>query len=235
MRLAIMQPYFFPYLGYFSLIKHTDQFIAFDTVQFIRHGWIERNRILKPNEGWQYIKVPLAKHSRDILIKNVKIRKDEPWQDLIFRQLSHYKNTAPYYFEVIDFLRQTLSYNTESISQLNLYLLFNTCVYLGIPFNGSMLSEMNLNISPVDSPDEWALYICNALGASTYLNPPGAIEIFDKNKYDKAGVELNFLKVKIIPYNQRRPHFEQSLSIIDVMMFNNRKEINNMLDDIEIL
>jgi hypothetical protein len=58
MKLGIMQPYFFPYLGYFSLIKHTDRFILFDTVQFIRHGWIERNRILKQNEGWQYVQAP---------------------------------------------------------------------------------------------------------------------------------------------------------------------------------
>ena len=61
-KVAIMQPYFFPYLGYFSLIKHTDEFILFDPVQFIRHGWIERNRILKPENGWQYISVPLEKH-----------------------------------------------------------------------------------------------------------------------------------------------------------------------------
>lgn len=235
MRLAIMQPYFFPYIGYFALIKHTDQFIAFDTVQFIRHGWIERNRILKPNEGWQYIQVPLVKHSRDIIIKDVKIRVTEPWQDRILSQLVHYKKSAPYYSEVVNLLRQTLSCNTDSISQLNLHLLFNTCVYLGIPFNGHMLSGMSINIVPVNSPDEWALNICTALGASTYINPPGAMEIFDRNKYNKAGIELNFLKVKINTYNQRRPNFEASLSIIDVMMFNNPKEISVMLDDIEVL
>lgn len=92
MKLGIMQPYFFPYLGYFSLIKHTDRFILFDTVQFIRHGWIERNRILKPNEGWQYIQVPLIKDKgRDTVIKDVKIRNTENWQQKIIAQLQHYK------------------------------------------------------------------------------------------------------------------------------------------------
>ena len=235
MRLSIMQPYFFPYIGYFTIIKHSDQFISFDKVQFIRHGWIERNRILKPNEGWQYIQVPLVKHSRDIIIKDVKIRVAEPWQDRILRQLAHYKKFAPYYFEVVDLVRRTLAFNTDSISQLNLHLLYNTCSYLSIPFNGSMLSQININISSVYSKDEWALNICTALGASTYVNPPGAMEIFDRDKYKKAGIELKFLKVNISQYNQRRSHFEASLSIIDVMMFNNPKEINKILDDIEIL
>jgi hypothetical protein len=235
MKLAIMQPYFFPYIWYFALIKHTDRFIAFDTVQFIRHGWIERNRILKPNEGWQYIQVPLVKHSRNIIIKDVKIRVAEPWQDHILGQLAHYKKSAPYYFEVVDLMRQTLAYNTDNICQLNFHLLYNTCLYLGIPFNGSILSNININISPVYSKDEWALNICTALGVSTYVNPSGGIEIFDRNKYKKAGVEINFLKLNIIPYNQRRSCFEESLSIIDVMMFNHPKIINKMLDDIIIL
>ena len=73
MRLGIMQPYFFPYLGYFSLIKHADLFILFDTPQFIRHGWIERNRILKPDVGWMYVSVLLIKHELQTPIKDVKI------------------------------------------------------------------------------------------------------------------------------------------------------------------
>ena len=68
-----MQPYFFPYLGYISLLKHEDAFILFDTVQFIRHGWIERNRILKPNGGWQYIQIPLQKYHQNTVIKDIKI------------------------------------------------------------------------------------------------------------------------------------------------------------------
>lgn len=83
MKAAIMQPYFFPYLGYYSLIKHSDKWILFDVVQFIRHGWIERNRILKPGEGWQYVKVPLEKHNRSTLIKDIKIKNQEPWRELI--------------------------------------------------------------------------------------------------------------------------------------------------------
>ena len=91
MKVAIMQPYFFPYLGYFGLINHTEKFILFDTVQFIRHGWIERNRILKPMEDWQYIAVPLKKHSQKTLIKDIEINNSIDWKNKIFAQLTHYK------------------------------------------------------------------------------------------------------------------------------------------------
>ena len=97
MRLGIMQPYFMPYLGYFSLIKNTDEFILFDTVQFIRHGWIERNRILKPSGGWQYFQVPIIKENgRETVIKNVRINNSENWKSKILAQLQHYKKKAPY-------------------------------------------------------------------------------------------------------------------------------------------
>jgi hypothetical protein len=96
MRIAIMQPYFFPYLGYYSLIKESDKFILFDTVQYIRHGWITRNRVLKPIEGWQYIFVPLEKHGITTIINQVRIKNSENWKDKIIRQLEHYKKKHPF-------------------------------------------------------------------------------------------------------------------------------------------
>ena len=83
MKIAIMQPYFFPFLGYFGLIKNTDRWIVFDTPQFIRQGWMDRNRILKPKEGWQYIRVPVKKHTRDTPTKDIEIRNDENWVETI--------------------------------------------------------------------------------------------------------------------------------------------------------
>lgn len=235
MKLAIMQPYFLPYLGYFSLIKHSDRFILFDVVQFIRHGWIERNRILKPGEGWQYIQIPLAKHSRETKIEDVIIRVEEPWQDRIFRQLEHYKKIAPYYTEVISFLKNAFSYKTDNITDLNAHLLADACRYIGIAFNREIFSEMHLAIEDVAAPDEWALNICKSLTANTYINPPGGIELFNRNKYEQFGITLQFLKLKLSSYSQRREPFEEALSILDVMMFNTPREIFTMLDDFEIV
>lgn len=227
MRLGIMQPYFFPYLGYFSLIKNTDQWIIFDDVQFIRHGWIERNRVLKPAEGWQYISVPLQKHERYAKICEVKIR-EEDWKGKIFRQLEHYKK-APYYNEVIKLLQKSFDIETDSITKLNAHILQTICQYLGIAFNYQIYTAMDLAIEPVNDAGEWALHISKAMGASQYINPPGGIEIFDQSKFQAANINILFLAVELSAYPQRRKTFEAGLSIIDVMMFNDPSAINQML------
>lgn len=237
MKIGIMQPYFFPYLGYISLIKHTDEFMLFDPVQFIRHGWIERNRILKPTEGWQYIAVPLMKHSQETKIQDIKIDNNQQWREKIFAQLQHYKKKAPFYAQTIDVINAGLSQMTDSITQLNFNTLKATCEYLNIPFNCSIFSERHLDIEPVNAPDEWALNICKALKYAEYWNPPGGQEFFDASKYENAGIKLVFQKPKLEFYSQRRGpnNFEPGLSIIDVMMFNSVTDINNMLDKYELI
>lgn len=228
-----MQPYFFPYIGYYSLIKHTDEWIVFDEVQFIRHGWIERNRILKPGEGWQYVGVPLEKHGRDTLIKEVKVRQED-WQQKLLRQLEHYKK-APYYQQAIEVIREAISIETDNITVLDTNILKVTCDYLQIPFNFKIFSEMNLQIDEVTDAGEWALNISKSYGATTYINPPGGKEIFDPSKFQSAKIDLKFLIIKLDTYPQRRKSFEAGLSIIDVMMFNDPVTINKMLDQIEFV
>jgi len=236
MKLAIMQPYFLPYLGYFSLIKHTDEFILFDTVQFIRHGWIERNRILKPSNGWQYIMVPLKKHSRETIIKDIEINNDQQWKEKILAQLQHYKKQAPYFSNVIDILNEIFSKEYATIVDLNLASLKTVCYYLGINTPIQVFSLMNIDIEPANAPDEWALNICKALGnVDEYWNPPGGQSFFDKKKYESADINLKFHSAILTDYDQKRNVFEPGLSIIDVMMFNSVEEINKMLDNYELI
>jgi hypothetical protein len=229
-----MQPYFFPYLGYFSLIKYTDKWIFFDTVQHIKKGWISRNRILKPNEGWQYIVVPVDRNTKGNMIKDVLIDESKQWTEKILAQLEHYRNIAPYYNDVIYFLKDCFSYKTNKLSSLNIFLLEKTCNYLKIDMDYEIFSKMDLEIRDISGPGDWALRISQALGADNYINPPGGVDIFDKNKYEESGINLEFLKINLLRYTQKRSNFEEGLSIIDVMMFNNIQEINKMLDNFEI-
>jgi hypothetical protein len=236
MKIGIMQPYFFPYLGYFSLIKQTDRFILFDTVQFIKHGWIERNRILKPNEGWQYVKVPLEKYNRNTSIMDIRINNNEDWRDKIFRQLEHYKKRSPYYYDTIKVIDEALGIKTDSMVQLNLSCLKAICNYIGIQLNVDVFSELDLTIDEVYEPDEWALNICKALGNITeYWNPEGGVDFFDRSKYIENGLDIKFLKMNLDKYSQRRQVFEPGLSIIDAMMFNTPEEIKDMLDNYIII
>ncbi len=236
MKVAIMQPYFAPYLGYISLIKHSDEFILFDTVQFIRHGWIERNRVLKQNDGWLYIQVPLEKISRETVIKDVKINNEIEWKKKILSQLVVYKKVAPHYYKVIKLLENVFQNEYTSIVTLNKVLLEEICVYLGFEKTLSVFSEMNLQIEEPKNADEWALNICKVLGENiTYINPIGGLDFFDRKKYTDNNISIYFQKMYLELYNQKRENFEAGLSIIDVMMFDSVEEINVMLDKFELV
>lgn len=236
MKLAIMQPYFFPYLGYFSLIKHTDKFILLDEVQFIRHGWIERNRVLKQGGGWLYIMVPIVKSDgRDTLIKNIIIDNRKPWKDKIIAQLAHYKKIAPNYFPVIRILKDLFDNEYNDIVSLNKSTLIAFSHYLGLNPDIQVFSQMNLKIDEPKEPDDWALYICkNLKEVKEYINPSGGMEFFKKHKYENAGICLKFQKFRLTDYSQKREPFEPGLSIIDVMMFNSIEQIHEMLDNFEL-
>ncbi|WP_198120664.1 WbqC family protein [Massilia rhizosphaerae] len=231
MKYAIMQPYFFPYVGYYSLIKATDRFILFDDVQFIRHGWIERNRILKPEEGWQYVAVPLEKFEFGAKIKDVKIRNAEDWKGKLLRQLQHYKKRSPFYADTVAVIERSLQVDTDSITHLNANVLRETCKYIGVNLQLDIFSEMQLAIDPVTHPGEWALHITKALGGTEYVNPTGGVEIFKPEQFQDAQIKLKFLGNNLEPYSQRRGTFETGLSIIDVMMFNSPERIRELLDD----
>ncbi len=231
MKIAIMQPYFFPYLGYMGLIKHTDRFILLDVVQYIRHGWIDRNRILKPDIGWQYIKVPVRKHSRDTTIRDIRINNDQDWRTRIMGQLQHYKKHAPHFDAVRGLVQGVLDQSHESIVRLNLAGLKAVCAYLHMDRDIRVFSEMDLPIEPPRAPDEWALNICKAIpGQHEYWNPMGGRELFDQAKYQASAIDLRFVGCLLPHYDQKRPDFEPGLSIIDVLMFNNAESTQAMLD-----
>jgi len=236
-KLSIMQPYFLPYIGYWQLIKHTDKFIMLDTVQFIRHGWIERNRILNPNEGWQYISVPLKKHCQNTKILDIKVNNSVNWQNKIFAQLEHYKKKCSYYYQTIEILKYCFREKTDSITKINYNILKTICEYLNIVFNCSIFSEMSIDIEPVNAPDEWALNICKKLNYTEYWNSPGGKEFFDVSKYQNAGINIFFQKPILKNYAQYidSDNFESGLSIVDVLMFNSIADINIMLDNYEFI
>jgi hypothetical protein len=231
MKIGIMQPYFFPYIGYFSLIKQTDEFILLDKVQFIRHGWIERNRMLKQDKDWIYIKVPLIKNSSFQLISELKIDNTQSWKSKIISQIQPYKKKAPHYYKVLSLINSIFDQEYESIVELNKDILNAVCNYLGISKKIQVFSEMKLEIENPNLPDEWALNICKSIGNITeYWNPIGGESFFDPIKYEKENIKLRFLKVSLDTYPQFGNAFEPGLSILDVMMFNTIEDINTMLD-----
>lgn len=185
MKVSIMQSYFFPYAGYFDLIRQSDLFIAFDTAQYIRHGWVNRNRI---KTG--YITVPIKAHQDRKAIKDVEIAKGK-WRQDIFNQLQVYRKSRKFN-EVIEVVDECLFPDFKTIGELNIHSLQRVCEYLGIKTPIVAYSKMSLKLGKVECPGDWALRICEALGASEYINLPGGEKLFDKRKWKK--IKISFLK-----------------------------------------
>lgn len=230
MKVGIMQPYFFPYLGYFDLINQTDQWIVFDTAQYIRHGWVNRNRILHPKESWQYIIVPLKKHDREASINQVETIDPAVWAPRILGQLEHYKKRAPFYRETMELVNTCLSTRERNLSRLNTSILGSVCQHLGIPWNCQVFSEMQLHLGSVAGPGDWALRICEALTATEYINPAGGKDLFDSNEFAKLGIKLLIQEDFSYQYECLGYHFEPNLSVIDVLMWNETEKIRDHLN-----
>jgi hypothetical protein len=229
MKLGIMQPYFFPYLGYFDLINYSTRWIVFDTVQYIRHSWINRNRILHPTSGWQYIIVPLKKYSRETPIKDIMISSDSVWRDRMLGQLQHYRKRAPFFLPVYELLHECLNIREQSISRFNAQILKRVCEYLGIHFEYEMFSEMELDIGPIHGPGDWALRISTTLGVKEYVNPPGGEQLFDKSKFEENSIILTIRHLPTFEYKCHGYDFVPNLSIIDVLMWNEPRSIMDFL------
>ena len=225
-----MQPYFFPYLGYFDLINYSNNWVAFDTVQYIRHGWINRNRILNPNGDWQHITIPIKKHSRDILIKDVEISNTQNYKDKILNQLKHYKKYAPYFNSTYKLVEECLNIKERYLSRLNVKILKKVCAEISIEFSCQFLSEMDIELEEINVPGDWALRIAEALGAKEYINPPGGEDLFDKEAFKKAGIDLTIRDIKPLEYKCGTYNFIPGLSIIDILMWNNPDEIKTYLE-----
>lgn len=235
MTLGLMQPYFFPYIGYFSLIKNTDFFIFFDTPQYLRRSWMNRNRILNSNGKPVYITVPIQKAPQTTAIMDIQIDYSKNWAATMLARMGHYKKCAPNYEVVEELFQSLLSKKYSSLAELNIETTMAVCCYLGIETAVDTLSKMELDIPKVSAPDEWALNITKKLGCETYRNPPGGMPIYSQQKYSAAGINLEFLQVNFQPYDQGIGEFEKSLSILDVIMFNPKEKILQMLDDFTLI
>lgn len=233
--LGIQQPYFFPYIGHFALINYVDHYIFFDTPQYERRSWMNRNRILNPNSDFSYINVPLEKAPQKTAICDMKIDNSQEWREQIFAQLTIYKKKAPYYNKTIEFLKEVLSPDFSTLSELNIHTTKEVCRYIGINTSFDTFSELKLDLEDVNAPDEWALRITEALNYDTYVNALGGMEFFDRSKYTNAGINLKFMKTELKPYVQRIGRFVEGLSIIDVMMFNTVEEIQELLTHYTLL
>jgi hypothetical protein len=230
MKLAIMQPYFFPYIGYFQLMNAVDEFVIYDNIEFTKKGWINRNRILV-NEADAIITLPLKKDSDYLHVKDRYLA--ETWEierKKMLNRITESYRKAPCFKETYEVIEKCILYEDRNLFKFILHSLQTLMQYLNIKTN--LVISSSILVDHQLKSDAKVMAICKERGADMYINPIGGIVLYDKNHFKQNNLELQFQKSNSITYKQFNNDFLPWLSIIDVMMFNSKEEINKFLSEV---
>jgi hypothetical protein len=215
-KLAIMQPYFLPYIGYFQLIAAVDQFVLYDNIKYTKKGWINRNRMLQNGKDATF-SLPLKRGSDSLDVRERELAEDFN-RDKLLNQFKGAYRSAPYFAETIPLVAQIVQYHDTNLFRFLHHSIIRICGHLGISTEIRISSGIAIDHA-LKSQDK-VLALCAALGASTYVNPVGGMELYSKEVFRANGVALRFIQSKPFEYPQFGDAFVPWLSIVDVMMFN---------------
>lgn len=231
-----MQPYLFPYIGYFQLITAVDRFVVYDDVNYIKQGWVNRNNILVQGQPYLFT-LPLKNASSFAKINEIQVNEKlyGNWKKKFLRTLQQSYNKAPYFKEAFDLISSILDTEKKEIgiSELATSSILKICNYLSIETEiaGSSTAYKNDDLSGQDR----VLDICKKEEATEYINPIGGQKLYSKKDFEEQGIELNFVETVPVAYEQFNHDFIPALSIIDVLMFNSPETIKKMLDQYRLI
>ena len=222
-----MQPYFLPYIGYFQLVRAVDKFVIYDNIQFVKKGWINRNRILVNGKD-EFMTLPLKKDSDylDIDKRQLADTFDEDREKLLRRIKESYRK-APHFEKVYPIIAGLFGHNSKNLFSFIFNSVQQVCEYLQI--NTEFVISSNVDIDHSLKSEQKVLAIVNKMNAQTYFNAIGGQELYSPAKFNDFHVELKFIQSEPLRYKQFDNEFVPSLSILDVMMFNSKEEIGQML------
>jgi hypothetical protein len=226
MRVAIMQPYFLPYIGYFQLIVSVDLFIIYDNIKYTKKGWINRNRFLRDGADFVFT-VPLRKDSDFLDVKDRAVADDFD-RGTLASQLREAYRRAPHFDQAFPVIENAIMSPQASLFDYIYGSVGDVCRYLGI--GTRIVASSSVAIDPALKAEDRVLALCKVTGASGYVNAIGGQELYSREEFEAHGVELKFLKSHPITYPQFGKPFVPSLSIVDVMMFNSVPRIREFLE-----
>ena len=227
MKIGIMQPYFFPYIGYWQLMNAVDKYVIYDDVNYIKGGWINRNHILLNGKS-NIINLKMDGASPNKLINEVHVANDNIYKGKILKTIEYSYKKAPFFDTVYPIIKDIIIYEEYVLS---LYLENSIRViaqYLEMKTEFILSSYLNKDNS-LKGQDK-VIDICNILGASEYYNAIGGIGLYNTQDFEMNCIKLRFLQTKLVEYNQLNNEFVPNLSIIDIMMFNSKEKIKEILD-----
>jgi hypothetical protein len=228
MKIAIMQPYFLPYIGYFQLINAVNEFVIYDNVEYTKKGWINRNRILV-NGTDAMISLPIKKASDYLNIIDRFLA--DSWEidnKKMLNRIAESYRKAPQFEEAYSIIEKCIKH--KDINLFNFILNSLQIIMKHLDIDTRIVVSSSVPIDHHLKSDEKVMAICKERGADKYINPIGGMKLYDKENFIKNNIELHFLKSNNIDYNQYNKEFIPWLSIIDVLMFNHKEDIKSSLN-----
>lgn len=229
MKLAIMQPYFFPYIGYFQLIHAVDKILLYENLDYMPKSWMTRNRILQKNGEPFYFHISVNNKSHNRKISEVQIVEDTHWKKKLLKSLyanysyrNHFKNIFPVIEQIVNFqsnnLHEFIAHSIKTIAQLldiKTEIVSNNSKYLSIEnyLTEKYRSGVNIDHRKIDR----LLLIAKEEKATTFINAIGGVQLYSKEELAKNNLELFFVKTGDLVYQQFSKTFYPNLSILDVL------------------
>ena len=223
MKVAIMQPYFLPYIGYYQLISAVDLFIVYDNIKYTKKGWVNRNRMLQNGKDVMF-SLPLKSDS-DYLDVRARELSTEFNRDKLLNQFNGAYRRAPYFEQTFPLIEEVVRYENSNLFRFLHHAIVRTCAYLGITTEIRNSSDIDIDHN-LRSQDK-VLALCEAVGATTYVNSIGGMALYSKEAFLLKGINLKFIQSKQFSYPQFGNEFIPWLSIIDVLMFNPIETVKN--------
>tara|TARA_B100000315_G_scaffold167018_1_gene155567 strand:+ start:138 stop:872 length:735 start_codon:yes stop_codon:yes gene_type:complete len=227
MKLAIMQPYFFPYIGYFQLINAVDKMLLYGNVTYRKRDWVNRNQLLNKSNGKAFfITAPIQSGSSNKLIKATLLSPDNSWKNKLLKDVYMNYKKATFFDETYPLIERLvsnsavdlMSYNVDAISNICHYLSINTELLANDIFYTDIENELiSENIPASEIKTERIIKLCKKHNATQYINPIGGTELYNKQAFSSKGIALSFIQSMPVEYNQFG-NCIPNLSIIDVLM-----------------
>ena len=224
-----MQPYLFPYIGYFQLIEKSNIFVYYDDVFYIKRGWINKN-VLSNRGTKARFTLPVVQPSQNTLICDIKSHVSRIWLSKFEKSLWHFYKDAKHYSKISDIILTVfgafLEKNDITIADISIASVKTVCEYIGIEKEFIISSE--LSVPDAQNKSDRLILICKKLN-SNHINMIGGSILYDRNYFRRSGIDLVFLKPKLTPYYQGDFEFLPGLSVIDLMMHLDRQQIQQMV------
>ena len=226
MKAAIMQPYFFAYIGYFQLIGAVDLFIVYDNIKYTKKGWFNRNRMLQ-NGSDAMFSLPLKAGSDSLHVRDREIAADFDREKFLNRIGGAYRR-APYFAHTFPMIDRVVRNEERNLFRFIHHSIVSACEHLGIATRIRVSSDIDIDHG-LKNKDK-VLALCEAVGASAYVNAIGGTDLYSREEFGARGVELRFIRSKAFEYPQFGNEFVPWLSIIDVMMFNSPDAVRKCIE-----